>query len=85
MAGEDWSDHENDLIIADYFAMLQDDLAGLPYGKAEHNRQLRGQIDRGRGSIEFKHQNISAVLKALGEVWIEGYKPAMKFQMSLVS
>lgn len=84
MAGEDWSDHENDLIIADYFAMLQDDLAGLPYGKAEHNRQLRGQIDRGRGSIEFKHQNISAVLKALGEVWIEGYKPAMKFQMSLV-
>lgn len=39
MAGEDWRDHENDLIIADYFEMLQDDLSGKRYNKAEHNRQ----------------------------------------------
>ena len=84
MAGEDWTDPENDLIIADYFAMLQDDLAAQPYSKAEHNRQLARRISRGRGSIEFKHQNISAVLKGLGEAWILGYKPAMNFQMSLV-
>lgn len=28
MAGENWTDPENDLIIADYFAMLKVDLAG---------------------------------------------------------
>jgi hypothetical protein len=84
MAGEDWTDAENDLTVADYFAMLQDDLAGRPYSKAEHNRQLQAQIGRGRGAIEFKHQNISAVLKGIGETWILGYKPAMNFQISLV-
>jgi len=80
-----WSDHENDLVVADYFAMLADDLAGRPYSKAEHRRALLPLLDgRTEGSIEFKHQNISAVLKALGEPWIEGYKPAFNFQMALV-
>lgn len=62
-----WSDLENDAIVADYMAMLADDLAGRHYSKAEHNRQLQELIGRGRGSIEYKHQNISAVLKGLGE------------------
>lgn len=75
MAG-DWSDEQNDAIVADYFAMLADDIAGRLYSKAEHNRLLRAMIDRPRGSVEYKHQNISAVLKGLGEVWIPGYKPA---------
>lgn len=83
MAG-DWSDQQNDAIVADYFAMLADDIAGRPYSKAEHNRLLQAVIDRPRGSIEYKHQNISAVLKGLGEDWIPGYKPAFNFQASLV-
>ncbi len=37
-----------------------------------------------RGAIEFKHQNISAVLQGLGEDWIPGYKPDFNFQMTLV-
>lgn len=69
MAG-DWSDEQNDAIVADYFAMLGHDIAGRPYSKAEHNRLLQAVIDRPRGSIEYKHQNISAVLKGLG-----GYGP----------
>ena len=80
---EPWTDSENDLIVADYFAMLAADLTGRPYTKAEHNRRLRTQIDRSRPSIEFKHRNISAVLKGLGESWIAGYLPAFNFQMSL--
>jgi len=64
--------------------MLADDVAGRPYSKAEHNRQLQTRIDRSRTSIEFKHQNISAVLRGLGEDWIAGYKPAFNFQMALV-
>lgn len=83
MAG-DWSDEQNDAIVADYFVMLADDIAGRPYSKARHNRLLQGDIDRPRGSIEYKHQNISAVLKGLGEDWIPGYKPAFNFQASLV-
>ncbi|OOY04568.1 DUF3883 domain-containing protein [Thioclava sp. F28-4] len=83
MAGEDWSEAENAAIVAEYFAMLADDLSGTRYNKAVHNRSLQSQIDRSCGSIEFKHQNISAVLKSLGETWISGYKPAFNFQASL--
>jgi len=79
-----WTDDENDAIVADYFAMLADDEAGRPYSKADHNRRLQTKIGRPRGSIEYKHQNISAVLKGLGESWISGYKPAFNFQGALV-
>jgi hypothetical protein len=82
MAG-DWTDEQNDAIVADYFAMLADDIRGRPYSKAEHNRLLQRLIDRPRGAIEYKHQNISAVLKGRGETWILGYKPAFNIQASL--
>lgn len=81
---DDWTDDENNAIVADYFAMLADDVARRPYNKAQHNRMLQAVIDRPRGSIEYKHQNISAVLKGLGEDWIPGYKPAFNFQTSLI-
>lgn len=85
MSNGPWTDAENDLIVADYFAMLVDDLAGRPYSKAGHRRALIPRLNgRSEGSVEFKHQNISAVLKGLGEAWIPGYKPAFNFQMSLV-
>ena len=83
MATGPWTDAENDLIVADYFAMLAADLAGRPYIKADHNRRLRTRLDRSRPSIEFKHRNISAVLKGLGETWLIGYLPAFNIQMSL--
>ena len=51
----DWTDAQNDAIVADYFAMLADDIVGKPYSKAEHNRLLQVAIDRPRGSIEYKH------------------------------
>lgn len=81
---EVWSDPEIDLIIVDYLAMLADELAGRSFNKAERNRALQTLIPRGRGSIEFKHQNISAVMLGLGQPWIEGYKPASNFQLALV-
>ena len=84
MASKVWTDAENDLIVADYFAMLLEELAGLRPNKAAHNRALQSQIGRSPGSIEYKHQNISAVLQWLGQPWIDGYKPALNFQGSLV-
>ncbi len=83
MSNGPWIDAENDLIVTDYFAMLSADFAGKSYNKAAHNRDLQTQIDRNRSSIEFKHQNISAVLRALGEDWIPGYKPARNYQTTL--
>ncbi len=79
-----WSDIEIELVVADYFAMLSDELSGRSYSKAERNRALQELIPRSRGSIEFKHQNISAVLLGLGQPWIDGYKPAANFQNRLV-
>ncbi len=84
---EAWTDLEIDLIVADYFAMLIEELAGRPFNKAEHNRALQALLKdsaRNRGSIEFKHQNISAVMLGLGQPWIDGYKPAANFQNALV-
>ena len=65
--------------------MLADDIVGRPYNKSDHRRQLLPMLQsRSEGSIEFKHQNISAVLKGLGEDWIIGYKPAFNFQTTLI-
>ena len=63
--GKQWHDDELDAIVADYFAMLEDDLSGTPYVKARHSQALMAQIGRTHRSVEFKHQNISAVLRRL--------------------
>ena len=84
MAGEDWTAREIDAAVASYFAMLSNEIAGLPNNKAERNRALQVEIPRNRGAIEFKHQNISAVMLGLGQPWIKGYKPAANFQNALV-
>jgi len=84
MSNGPWTDEENDLAVANYFAMLANEIAGRFYNKAAYNRELQALIARSHGSIEYKHQNISAVLRGLGEDWLRGYKPAFNFQLSLV-
>lgn len=76
----DWTRDEVELIVADYFAMLQAELKGEGYSKAEHNRRLQAATGRGRGSIEFKHQNISAVLVNFRQPFIAGYLPRQNYQ-----
>ncbi|HYN10600.1 MAG TPA: DUF3883 domain-containing protein [Vicinamibacterales bacterium] len=79
-----WTRDEVELIAADYFAMLQAELSGQPVNKAERNRRLQQQIRRSKGSIEFKHANISAVLLHLGDLpYIDGYKPRSNYQQLL--
>ncbi len=85
MADGSWSDRENDLIVADYFQMLALDIVGVSFNKAERNRTLQTLLSgRSRGSVEFKHQNISAVMIGLGQPRIIGYPPASSFQASLI-
>jgi hypothetical protein len=79
-----WTESEIALIVADYFVMLRNELAGTGFNKAAGNRALQDLIPRSREAIEFKHRNISAVMLGLGQPWIKGYKPAANFQNALV-
>jgi hypothetical protein len=64
--GKPWNDDELDAIVADYFSMLKAELSRQPYVKAHHSAVLMEQIGRTHRSVEFKHQNISAVLEEMG-------------------
>ena len=63
--------------------MLTADLARQPYVKSRHCAALMVQIGRSHRSVEFKHQNISAVLNELGLPWIPGYIPKNNYQNSI--
>src|SRR5271163_4251344 len=81
--GTDWQADELDAIVADYFAMLAADLSGQPYIKSRHSAALMDQIGRTHRSVEFKHQNIPAVMDELGMPWIPGYKPKRNYQSAI--
>ena len=82
---EDWSELEVELIVADYFAMFIDELQGIPFNKAKHNRELVPKLNnRSKGAIEFKHANISAALAELGQPYIIGYQPRFNFQRKTI-
>ena len=81
--GTHWKDDELYAIVADYFAMLAADLSGQPYVKSHHSQALMARIGRTHRSVEFKHQNISAVLDELGMPWIPGYKPKRNYQNAI--
>src|SRR5260370_35264843 len=81
--GTNWENDELDVIVADYFAMLAEDLAGRAYVKSRHSAVLMAQIGRTHRSVEFKHQNISVVLDELGMPWIPGYKPKRNYQNAI--
>lgn len=58
----DWSTEEIEVIVAEYFAMLRAELAGLPYTKSAHNERARRlSNNRSKASVE------TAVLE-----WLEG-------------
>lgn len=79
-----WSNTEVELIVSDYFDMLSFELKGKNYSKAEHRRNILPLLNnRSEGSVEFKHQNISAILVNLGQPFIKGYLPRFNYQMIL--
>lgn len=83
---EAWSHEEVEAAVADYFDMLAKELRGESFNKAEHNRHLQQLLrNRPRGSIERKHQNISAILIEFGYPYIDGYKPLSNYQQLLRS
>ncbi|RME04392.1 MAG: DUF3883 domain-containing protein [Bacteroidetes bacterium] len=80
-----WTETEVLAIVEVYFDMLAMELKGIPYNKAQHNRELAQRLNnRSKGSIEMKHMNISAILHELGMPSISGYKPYSNYQRNLL-
>jgi hypothetical protein len=78
---EDWSKKEVELIVRDYFRMLHLELNQEKYRKSDYRAALLPLLaSRSEGSIEFKHQNISAALINMGLPFIRGYKPRFNYQ-----
>jgi hypothetical protein len=80
----DWSRAEVEATVADYLDMLLMERRGEAFNKAERNRNLQKLLNRrSHGSVERKHQNISAILIDLGLPYVEGYKPLGNYQQLL--
>lgn len=78
---ESWSRLEVEAAVADYFDMLRKELVGVAYNKRGHARALAARLNgRSISSIEFKRENLSAVLIELGCPSIRGYKPLPNYQ-----
>ena len=81
--GDVWSDEENSVVVAAYLRLLEAELRGEAMVKARVNQEVRDLTGRGRGSVEYKFQNISAVLGEIRHPFVAGYKPAVKYQEAL--
>lgn len=80
----DWSRAEVEATVSDYFEMLNMELRGAAYSKAEHNRNLQKLLNnRSSAAVDRKHGNISAILIELGYPYIDGYKPLEHYQQLL--
>ncbi len=81
MSNADWTDLENDTLVAEYFAMFAEHLRGQTPIKAERHRALATILrDRSVKSIEYKLQNVSGAMQSLCHIWLKGYAPATNFQ-----
>jgi hypothetical protein len=82
---EDLTREEVEIIVAEYFEMLQKEQAGVPYSKTETRQRILPLLkNRSNGSVEFKNRNISAVLARIGQPYIRGYLPAYNYQRVLL-
>ncbi|WP_427132980.1 DUF3883 domain-containing protein [Pseudarthrobacter sp. S9] len=71
--------------VRGYLEMLRLEVSGEPYVKSQFRKALLPLLSNlSESAIEFKHQNISAVLMKLGLRSIQGYQPAQNYQQSLV-
>lgn len=82
---DSWSVEEIEAIVDTYHKMLIAELSQQHYNKAALNRQLAERLPkRTPSSIEFKHCNISAVLRDADCPYVAGYKPRSNYQSTLV-
>lgn len=82
----DWSEAEVAATVRSYLEMLRLEVSGETYTKSHFRKALLPLLsNRSESAVEFKHQNISAVVMKLGLRPIRGYQPARNYQQSLVA
>jgi hypothetical protein len=82
--GEDWTDDEICAAIDVYFDMLLRRLNGEEFVRVTFLRSLAGRTHgRSVKSVEYKLQNVSAVLIEMGLTRLDGFAPASNFQTKL--
>src|SRR5688572_13359259 len=80
----DWSPEENARTVDSYFRMLKRELARERVVKSAMYRELAPALDgRTPKAIEYKFENISAVLLRLEYPFVNGLKPAWNYQRQL--
>lgn len=83
-AGSEWKTGEIESLVEDYLDMLRAALDGASDRQADHWRALPSHLPgRTKGSIEKRHQNVSAVLVERRLRFINGYKPLANYQRAL--
>jgi hypothetical protein len=81
VTGSDWSDNEVAVAVDVYFAMLRRQLDRESFVKREALAVGLSRLPgRTRGALEYKLENISAVLNRLELSWLGGYVPAQNYQ-----
>ncbi len=84
MAARDWSREEVEATVQDYLSMLGSWLAGTPFSKATHRRALQKLLnDRTEAAVEYKYQNVSAVLVESNFPYVPGFPPLRNYQRLL--
>lgn len=80
---EPWNEHENRAVVRAYFMMLKAHQDGRTINKTEVIQKLAGAINRTQGAVQFKLQNVSAVLDEMSIGWVPGVPPLHHYQGSL--
>ncbi len=82
--GENWSEQELELAVADYFEMLRMEVEGRPFNKSQHQLELQKRLDgRTIASVSLRHRNTSAVLDERSFPCVQGYTPLRHYPRQL--
>ena len=82
-SGFSW--RECELIVRDYFDMLESELKGASYNESEHVRGLLGDLSGHTAeSVKSTYRGISAILMEAGVPAIDGYKPSLDYQQNIL-
>ena len=77
--GKTWNEAELDLVVGDYFVMLDKAMTGRTCDPANHQRALRFVTNRSGGAITFLQGEISAVLTLIGLPSLKDHPPRWDF------
>lgn len=82
--GKTWNEAEQDLVVGDYFVMLDKTMTARAYDPANHQRALRFVTNRSGGALTFLQGEISAILTLIGLPTLNDHPPRGDFGDGLV-